>query len=532
MLKFSSMTSIPQRLLGEALFISMKNTPSKTAIIVKGQEYTYSKLKESAEKLAGYLVSSGIKKGDRVAISMENSWQTVVSIYGTTLAGAVFLVINPQTKADKLQYILNDSGAKVLISNSIIKNELLPALKDVITIQIVIITGDEKQIIVADSTFTIANFESIISSDNEVTCLPNIIPNDLAALIYTSGSTGFPKGVMMTHQSMVFTTWSLIEYLRLSKQDRILLLLPLAFDYGLYQLLMAITVGGTLIVEQSFIFTASIYQNIKKYKPTVFPGVPTIYAMMIASSKENPLVFDCIQKVTNTAAALPAEFIPDLKRILPNALIFKMYGLTECKRVCYLEPELVDLKPTSVGKAIPGTEVFLLDAEGLPVPIGEAGILHIRGPHVMLGYWNKEGLSREMLKKGNLPGERILCSNDLFKMDEDGFLYFQGRTDEIIKTRGEKVSPIEIENIIYKISGVKEVAVIGIPDVIMGESIVAHITTHEDTELNEKDVQKECMSKLEVFMVPQKVIFLNEMPKSPNGKIDKKELKEMLLKNE
>ena len=526
------MTSIPQRLLGEALFISMKNTPSKTAIIVKGQEYTYSKLKESAEKLAGYLVSSGIKKGDRVAISMENSWQTVVSIYGTTLAGAVFLVINPQTKADKLQYILNDSGAKVLISNSIIKNELLPALKDVITIQIVIITGDEKQIIVADSTFTIANFESIISSDNEVTCLPNIIPNDLAALIYTSGSTGFPKGVMMTHQSMVFTTWSLIEYLRLSKQDRILLLLPLAFDYGLYQLLMAITVGGTLIVEQSFIFTASIYQNIKKYKPTVFPGVPTIYAMMIASSKENPLVFDCIQKVTNTAAALPAEFIPDLKRIFPNALIFKMYGLTECKRVCYLEPELVDLKPTSVGKAIPGTEVFLLDAEGLPVPIGEAGILHIRGPHVMLGYWNKEGLSREMLKKGNLPGERILCSNDLFKMDEDGFLYFQGRTDDIIKTRGEKVSPIEIENIIYKISGVKEVAVIGIPDVIMGESIVAHITTHEDTELNEKDVQKECMSKLEVFMVPQKVIFLNEMPKSPNGKIDKKELKEMLLKNE
>jgi acyl-coenzyme A synthetase/AMP-(fatty) acid ligase len=137
-----------------------------------------------------------------------------------------------------------------------------------------------------------------------------------------------------------------------------------------------------------------------------------------------------------------------------------------------------------------------------------------------------------MLKQGNLPGERILCSNDLFKMDEDGFLYFQGRTDDIIKTRGEKVSPIEIENVIYKIDGVKEVAVIGIPDVIMGETIVAHITTHDLTQLNEKDVQKECMSKLEVFMVPQKVIFLNEMPKSPNGKIDKKELKKILLENE
>jgi acyl-CoA synthetase (AMP-forming)/AMP-acid ligase II len=150
----------------------------------------------------------------------------------------------------------------------------------------------------------------------------------------------------------------------------------------------------------------------------------------------------------------------------------------------------------------------------------------------MLGYWNKEELSSEMLKPGNLPGEKILCSNDLFKMDEEGFLYFQGRTDDIIKTRGEKVSPIEIENVIYKIDGIKEVAVVGIPDEIMGESIIAHITTHDQTYLNEKDIQKECMSKLEVFMVPQKVIFLDEMPKSPNGKIDKKELKKRLLENE
>ena len=526
------MTSIPQRLLGEALLFSTRQTPDKTAIIAKGKEYSYSELMASAEKLSRHLVKSGIKKGDRIAISLENSWQSVVSIYGATLSGAVFLVINPQTKADKLQYILNDSGAKVLISSSMLKNELSPALKDLKTIREVIIFGDEKLITLADSSFRLSNFNAIISGQCDEIRMPDIIPNDLAALLYTSGSTGFPKGVMMTHQSMVFTSWSLIEYLRLSDEDRILLLLPLAFDYGLYQLLMSITVGGTLIVEQSFIFTASIYRNIEKYKPTVFPGVPTIYAMMIASSKENPLVFDCIQKVTNTAAALPAGFIPDLKKIFPNALIFKMYGLTECKRVCYLEPELIDLKPTSVGKAIPGTEVFLLDNEGNPVPTGESGILHIRGPHVMLGYWNKKELSMEMLKPGILPGEKILSSNDLFKMDEEGFLYFQGRTDDIIKTRGEKVSPIEIENVIYKIEGIQEVAVLGIPDEIMGESIVAHVTVQDLVKLNEKDIQKECMSKLEVFMVPQKVIFLDKMPKSPNGKIDKKELKKLLLENE
>ena len=202
-----------------------------------------------------------------------------------------------------------------------------------------------------------------------------------------------------------------------------------------------------------------------------------------------------------------------------------MYGLTECKRVCYLEPELVDQKPNSVGKAIPGTEVFLLSPEGNPVIPGESGILHVRGPHVMAGYWKKEALSNEMLKPGLLPGERILCAQDWFKMDDEGFLYFQGRMDDIIKTRGEKVSPIEVENVIYKMNRIKEVAVIGAKDPIMGESILAFITTHDNAVMHEKEVQTECMSKLENFMVPHKVIFLPEMPKSSNGKIDKLELK-------
>jgi acyl-CoA synthetase (AMP-forming)/AMP-acid ligase II len=521
------MIKIPQRLLGEALINSSGINPSKTAIISKGEEYSYELLKKSAENLARYLINAGIKKGDRVAIYIENSWESIVSIYGTTLAGGVFLVINPQTKADKFQYILNDSGAKILVTSSILKNELSIALENTKDIHKVVISGKLDQV-KKYPHFELIHFDDAISKNITEVTFPNIIPNDLAALIYTSGSTGFPKGVMMTHQSMVFTSWSLIQYLRLSENDRIMLLLPLAFDYGLYQLLMAITIGGTLIVEQSFIFVASIYKDIEKYKPTVFPGVPTVYAMMIASNKENGISFDCIQKVTNTAAALPAEFIPDLKKIFPSALIFKMYGLTECKRVCYLEPELVDLKADSVGKAIPGTEIFLLSPDGNSVPAGEAGILHIRGPHVMVGYWKKDELTREMLKPGKLPGEKILCSNDWFRMDEEGFFYFQGRNDDIIKTRGEKVSPVEIENIIYKINGIKEVAVLGAPDAVMGESIVVFVTTYDGTEINEKAIQRECMTHLEPFMVPQKVIFMKEMPKSTNGKIDKKELKKVL----
>ena len=526
------MIEIPQRLLGEALIISARKNTNKTAVIVKNKEYSYYDLKTEAEKMARHLLFAGIKRGDRVAVYMNNSWQSIVSIYGITLSGAVFLVINPQTKAGKLHYILKDSGARILITESLQKNELVSTLDDSSDIEEVIITGDISAISGLTKVASVDFGEALLTGANTSTILPKAIPNDLAALIYTSGSTGFPKGVMMTHQSMVFASWSLIEYLRLDDEDRILLLLPLAFDYGLYQLLMAITIGGSLIVEQSFTFPASVYKQIELYKPTVFPGVPTIYAMMIATNKKTGLSFDCIKKVTNTAAALPGEFTPGLKKLFPRALIFKMYGLTECKRVCYLEPELVDIKPDSVGKAIPGTEMFLLSPEGEPVPPGEKGILHIRGPHVMLGYWHKEELSREMLKPGNLPGERILCSNDWFKMDDEGFFYFLGRTDDIIKTRGEKVSPVEIENVIYKIPGIKEVAVIGIPDEIMGEAILAFITTPNNKEIGEKDVQKECMSKLEIFMIPKHVIKLDEMPKNSNSKIDKKELKKMYTDNE
>lgn len=517
------MTAIPQRLLGEGLLIAAKKNPSKTAVVIKDKTFSYHQLQEGALKLAAHLIQSGIQKGDRVAIYMSNSWESVLAVYGAALSGAVFLFINPQTKANKLQYILNDCGAKILIAETALSNDITAALEDAPTIQQLLIAGNADTIVLQQGV-QLVSFESVILAATCKVNFPVIIPTDLASLIYTSGSTGFPKGVMMTHQSMVFTSWSLIEYLRLTDEERIMLLLPLAFDYGLYQLLMTITVGGTLIVEKGFVFPASVYKQIIIQQPTVLPAVPTIFAMMIASNKETGLQFDFVKKITNTAAALPAEFIPDLKKIFPNALIFKMYGLTECKRVCYLEPELVDIKPSSVGRAIPGTEVFLLSPDGKPVAANEPGILHIRGPHVMAGYWNKEQLTNEMLKPGKIPGERILCSNDWFKMDEDGCLYFQGRNDDIIKTRGEKVSPVEIENIIYKIPGVKEVAVIGVTDAIMGQSIAAFITCHNNVQLNEKDIQKECMAHLESFMIPQKVTFLQEMPKSSNGKIDKKEL--------
>jgi acyl-CoA synthetase (AMP-forming)/AMP-acid ligase II len=231
--------------------------------------------------------------------------------------------------------------------------------------------------------------------------------------------------------------------------------------------------------------------------------------------------------VTNTAAALPADFLPNLKEVFPNALIFKMYGLTECKRVCYLEPELLESRPTSVGKAIPGTETYVLNAAGERAAPGEVGILHVRGPHVMMGYWKKPEQSAEMLVEGPFPGERALCTQDHFKTDEEGFLYFVGRSDDIIKTRGEKVSPIEVENALHGIPGIQEAAVIGIDDPVLGQAIRAYVALADGAELDEREIKKICLARLENFMVPQEVVFLDELPKTESGKIRKKGLEEL-----
>jgi long-chain acyl-CoA synthetase len=269
---------------------------------------------------------------------------------------------------------------------------------------------------------------------------------------------------------------------------------------------------------------ALIMKRIVENNVTVFPGVPTIFSTLVGMHRKKPLSFPTVTRITNTAAALPADYQEDLKQIFPNALIYRMYGLTECKRVCYLEPELADFKPSSVGKAIPGTETYILSPEGKECGPDEAGILYVRGPHVMKGYWKLSEQSDNMLKPGKLPGEFVLCTQDWFKKDRDGDLYFIGRSDDIIKTRGEKVSPVEVENILYSIKGVKEAAVLGEDDEKFGQSIVAFVALEEDSDLNENVIKKTCLSKLENFMVPGRIVILPSLPKTESGKITKKGL--------
>lgn len=511
------------RLLHDIVIRSAEGSPDKTALVIEGKPYTYAQLLDAARRLAAALQRRGLARGDRVAIYMDNTWPCVLSIFAVLMAGGVFFVVNPQTKADKLEFILNDSGARMLLTDAHLAGVFVPVLADVSGLSSVLCSGTLPSLSETPAR-PIEAFDDVIRAEAGGPRPAGVIPSDLAALVYTSGSTGNPKGVMQTHQAMVFTLGSLTEYLRLGEDDRILNVLPMAFDYGLYQLLMAVALGATLVLERSFTYPAQVFHRMVEHGVTVFPGVPTIYSMLLSAHARKPLSFPSVTRVTNTAAALPSSFHGKLQEIFPTALIYKMYGLTECKRVSYLEPELIHDKPDSVGKAIPGTEIYLLSPEGEPVAPGEHGILYVRGPHVMVGYWKRPEQSEHMLKPGRLPGERVLCTHDWFRMDDEGFLYFVGRSDDIIKTRGEKVSPVEVENVLHGIDGIREAAVIGIPDPLLGQAIRAYVVLEDGTILNEKEIMKICLSRLENFMVPKEVVILPELPKTATGKISKKGL--------
>lgn len=486
----------------------------RTALIVDGQSYSFAQLLDAAQRLATALQERGVRRGDRVALYLDNSWSCVVAIYGTWIAGGVIVPINPQTKPHKLAFILRDSSARALVTDARLEPMFSEALRALDTPPFVICAG-------APSGNPMNSFDSALTAQR-LSAPASTIPLDLAAILYTSGSTGDPKGVMQTHQAMMFTSGSLIEYLRLSQDEKILCILPLSFDYGLYQLLMSVRLGACLVLERSFTFPGEIYDRVRSEGVTVFPGVPTVFATLLATHERSPLRFPTVTRVTNTAAALPDEFVPCLREIFPHALIFTMYGLTECKRVSYLDPALIDTKPGSVGKAIPGTEVELLSPDGKPVPAGEVGILHVRGPHVMAGYWNRPDLTDQVLKPGKLRGERVLCTQDLFRMDDEGFLYFVGRTDDIIKTRGEKVSPVEVENALHRIPGVREAAVVGVPDPLLGEAICAFLVA--DPTLTAHAIRTSCAAFLEPYAVPGRVFFCDALPKGPTGKVDKPRL--------
>jgi long-chain acyl-CoA synthetase len=329
---------------------------------------------------------------------------------------------------------------------------------------------------------------------------------------------------MMTHQNIVHAATAITTYLENTAADVILSALPLSFDYGLYQALMAAKVGATLILEKSFAFPYVVLQKLRQERVTGFPLVPTMAALLLQMRDLAPGSLPHLRYLTNTAAALPPAHIRRLQELFPATRVYSMYGLTECKRCTYLPPEQLAARPGSVGKAIPDTEVYVVDDDGSRVGPGVVGELVVRGGHVMKGYWEDAAATDRALRPGPHPWEKVLYSGDLFRADEEGFLYFVGRKDDIIKSRGEKVSPKEVENVLYALPGVREAAVVGVPDPILGHAIKAVLVLDGGARLSERDVVGHCARHLEDFMVPKLVEFRQELPKTDTGKIRRKEV--------
>ncbi len=492
---------------------SARKFPHKTALVTGQKRYTYSEVYHKVNNLAGYLIRTGLKKGDRVGIYLGNCAEAVISLFAALEAGGCFVIINPTIKKDKLRHILTNSGARFIITE-IGKRELIenihPGLEEI------------PRIIYVGVTETGGGSFEAIATQGLGLSWPEPIDVDLAAIIYTSGSTGEPKGVTMTHRNMVSASISITTYLENVPDDIILSMLPLSFDYGLYQVIMTFQIGGTLILEPGFGYPAQVIELIRREKVTGLPGVPTLFAMLFQLKHLEDQNLTSLRYVTNTAAALPPAFSQRLRRCFPKARIYSMYGLTECKRVSYLPPELIDSKPDSVGIAMPNTEVWIVDENNNILPPGQVGQLVVRGGSVMKEYWRDPEATARVLRQGRYPWEKVLYTGDLFRMDEEGHLYFVGRVDDIIKSRGERVSPKEIENVLYGLPGIVNVRVVGVPDSILGQAIKAEVVARDGAGLDERKVKAHCRKNLEDLMVPQIIEFVEELPISTSGKIKRK----------
>jgi len=489
------------RTFAEDLRAAAARHPKREAIVARERRVTYGELDRLAGGLATVLRASGVQRGDRVAVVLPNGVEAAIAIYGILRAGAAFSPLNPTIKREKLAYVLADSGAVVVICDAEHAEVVRAAAA---------VAGDIQ---------VITEVEGPVRDDADPPTPP--VSVDLAAVIYTSGSTGDPKGVTLTHGNMTFAADSIVEYLQMEESDRVLCVLPLSFDYGLYQLLMTVRVGGTLILEHGFAFPGRVVQLLEAERITGLPGVPTVFHVLLSLRGLENRALPELRYLSNTGQALPAPTIESIRRTFPNARLYSMYGLTECKRAAFLPPDQLEARPTSVGIPIPGTEAWIEDEDGDVLGPGEVGELMIRGAHVMQGYWNDPEATAERLRPGRWPWERVLATGDLFRTDDDGYLYFVGRRDDLIKSGGEKVVPREIEDILHAAPGVREAAVVGVSDRLLGQAVHAHVSAQPGSTLDVAAIRIYCAERLEDYKVPRRVTVHDELPRTSNGKIDR-----------
>ncbi|MFN0185771.1 MAG: class I adenylate-forming enzyme family protein [Aquabacterium sp.] len=514
--------------------------PDRTAIVAGAQDITYAGLARRVASFERLLQAYGVRQGDRVVVYLDSSIEFAVAVHAVLGIGAVFVPVSPLTRSEKLAYMLDDLRAVALVTDTGLAAQWSGPRRRCASVRVCVVCGagtppdtvpwpaDEADTSLVDSPADRSVDPSVDpSADPTAHPLAAVPDTALAAVIYTSGTTGVPKGVMLSHRNMCAAWRSVQSYLQLRDDDVIGLALSPAFSYGLYHLLMGLGIGATLVLERSAAFPARLVERLAQLRVTVFPGVPTLFSAILGLGHLARLDLSSIRLLTNAAAALSEHHIRQLQKVFPQAVLMSMYGMTECKRISYLPPEQLALRPTSVGRGMPGQDHWLVDTQGRRLPPGATGELVVHGDHVMQGYWDKPAETAARLRAG--PAGTELHTGDIFRTDAEGWLYFVARSDDIIKSRGEKVAPREVENVIYGIDGVLDCAVMGVPDDALGQAVVAVVALRPQVQLTERDVIRHCLQHLESYMAPKRVLFRDNLPRTDSGKIRKVDLRHLFM---
>lgn len=503
---------------------SAERFPGKEALVHGAERLSYCDVSGRVERIAGALRAAGVRRGDRIGIYLEPSVAQVLSIFAISQAGAVFVPINGQLFPEQVAHIANDCGMKALITRTGRISALMEVLPRISSLEFLAVAGEDQM--PAAVNLPVYSFERMCNTPAPPEQQELSISKDLAAILYTSGSTGTPKGVMLSHANVMAGSTIVSTYLEITSEERILAVLPFSFDAGLNQLMTAFQQGGTLVLI-NMIFAREIVHILLKERITGLAGVPTLWSLLTQpnSTMRNQPLPD-LRYITNTGGAMPQPVLKLLREALPTTQIFLMYGLTEAFRSTYLPPSELDRRPTSMGKAIPDTEILVLNEKNELCKTGEIGELVHRGPTVSMGYWGRpEDTNRVLRPNPLLPPqlgdcERVCYSGDLVKMDEDGYLYYVGRRDTMIKSSGFRISPTEVEEALFQTGLVRQAAVIGIPDEVLGQYIKGFVVPRDGNTVDVDALIACCADHLPRYMVPKTLEVLDEMPKTTSGKVD------------
>lgn len=510
-------------LIHHLLHRSAERSPEKEALVDGDQRLSYGDVARLTHGIAIGLRRAGLIRGDRIGIWLEPSAAQVLSIFAISESGGVCVPINVRLFPEQVAHIAKDCGIRGLITTPKRLSSLTAILEQIPSLEFITLTGERP---IEDVAIPVHRLEDFYELRGPLEWPYEAISMDLATILYTSGSTGRPKGVMLSHANVLAGSSIVSTYLEITAAERILAVLPFSFDAGMNQLMTAFQQGATIVLI-NFLFAHQVVQMVRREAITGLAGVPTFWSQMAQQNstlEERPP--QSLRYITNTGGVMPQEVLKVLRRSLPTTRIFLMYGLTEAFRSTFLPPEELDRRPTSMGKAIPNTQIMVLDERGKLCKPGEPGELVHRGPTVSLGYWNlPEDTARTLRPNPLLPPEigdceKVCYSGDIVKMDEAGFFYFIGRRDTMIKSSGFRISPTEVEEVLFMTGKLLGAAVIGIPDELLGQAIKAFVIPKDGEMIDTQALLASCNEKLPRYMVPKVVEVLAELPKTSSGKID------------